>query len=300
MALKYGSKPSGFGLRSGNKKGMPFKQMGSTPAQYKGVSPMNKLDDPSTGDQSSFIDDVDDKKTNIEKFREGTYEAIDPKDGKMKTWKIGEGPRSSEEESSEQKSSTGKEAVAEVTDNFSKSLDPDDDTSLPDNVETKDDSKKKEKKNIFRRIGDELKKDSTKKILNEWAATLATDPSKRQMYLQRAKQYEKPAELTEEEKKEAAHRDDKRKITELTLKQKQQELDETTKTTAKRNDPTKEQVKIATRDNTKGLSQEEIDLIVSERQAKREKEMDTKYGYLDTETGKWVPGTFGEEQKTTE
>ena len=30
MALKYGSKSGGFGLRSGNKSGMPFKQMGSS------------------------------------------------------------------------------------------------------------------------------------------------------------------------------------------------------------------------------------------------------------------------------
>ena len=30
MALKYGSKSGGFGLRSGNKSSLPFKQMGSS------------------------------------------------------------------------------------------------------------------------------------------------------------------------------------------------------------------------------------------------------------------------------
>ena len=33
MALKYGSKSGGFGLRSGNKSSLPFKQMGSSPAK---------------------------------------------------------------------------------------------------------------------------------------------------------------------------------------------------------------------------------------------------------------------------
>jgi|21_taG_2_1085346.scaffolds.fasta_scaffold59082_2 hypothetical protein len=33
MALKYGSKSGGFGLRSGNKRGLPFKQMGASPAK---------------------------------------------------------------------------------------------------------------------------------------------------------------------------------------------------------------------------------------------------------------------------
>ena len=309
MALKYGSKPSGFGLRSGNKKGMPFKQMGSTPAQYKGVSPMNKLNDPSTGDQSSFFGDVDDKKTNITEFEKGTYQAIDPKDGKMKTWKIGEGPRSSEEESSEPKSKTGSEAIKELeketTEKHGKlpwqegyteedDAHKDDDTSLPDNVETKDDGKEKKEK--------WWKSNAFKEGMYNLAAITATDPSKRQMYLQKSQQYKKPAELTQEQKEDLAYKDNRRKIQELTIKEKQKKLDETTKTTAKRNDPTStDQVNIASRVQTKEFSEIE-QAGLDARQAEREKEMDTKYGYLNTETGEWVPGTFMEEygdQKTT-
>ena len=329
MALKYGSKPSGFGLRSGNKKGMPFKQMGSTPAkhgksedfqrgkkghnpdtmsaehedfhakqsgesptQYKGVSPMNKLDDPSTGDQSSFNDDEDVKKTNIEEFKKQTVIV----DGK--TYKKGEEP--------EPKSKTGSEAIKELeketTEKHGKlpwqegytekdDAHKDDDTSLPDNVETKDDGEEKKEK--------WWKSNAFKEGMYNLAAITATDPSKRQMYLQKSQQYKKPAELTQEQKEDLAYKDNRRKIQELTIKQKQQQLDETTKTTAKDNDPTSEQVNIASRVQTKEFSEIE-QAGLDARQAEREKEMDTKYGYLNTETGEWVPGTFMEEQKTTE
>ena len=276
MALKYGSKPSGFGLRSGNKKGMPFKQMGaSTPA--KGMF--------------DFLKGKTDEEKNIEKFKEETVIV----DGK--TYKKGEEPQP--------KSKTGSAAIEEVTKeatekhgklSWEEGHTEENDAhrekgNVPDNVETKDGGKEKK--------GKWWKSNAFKEGMYNLAAITATDPSKRQMYLQKSQEYKKPAELTEGEKEDLAYKDNRRKIQELTIKQKQQELGETTKPNAKENDPTSEQVNIATRDNTKGLSQEEIDLVVGERQAGREKEMDTKYGYLDTETGEWVPGTFMDEQKTT-
>ena len=41
--LKFGSKPDGFGLRSGNKANAPFKQMGSSPATFDPLSAKSKI-----------------------------------------------------------------------------------------------------------------------------------------------------------------------------------------------------------------------------------------------------------------
>ncbi len=165
MALKYGSKKGGVQLRSGN--GIPFKQMGSSPAQHKGFGEHTHA----TGGSGSY-DKVTGKQTGMG------------------------------DTSGEGSSLTGIDAIREVTGNYDTSLggegtkvktDIDDfrkNTVVVDGkTYDKGEEPQEEKKGFFQKLGEGLKSDAFRSAAYGAASAAAINPAQKKMYSDLSQKY---------------------------------------------------------------------------------------------------------------
>jgi len=176
MALKYGSKKGGVQLRSGN--GIPFKQMGGSPAQHKGFGEHTHA----TGGSGSY-DKVTGKQTGMG------------------------------DTSGEGSSLTGIDAIRKVTNNYDTSLGGEDTVVKTDMDEFRKNTvvvdgktydkgeepkDKSEKKGFFQKLGEGLKSDTFRSAAYGAASAAAVDPSQRKMYSDLSQKYG-PKKHTKEE-----------------------------------------------------------------------------------------------------
>jgi len=183
MALKYGSKKGGFGLRSGNKSGMPFKQMGSSPAQHKAV----------TGD--------------AHEHSEGGKKVKHGPDGEVLSLT---GKDAIREVTNNYDTSLGGEDTVVKTDmdEFRKNTVVVDGKTYDKGEEPQD---KSEKKGFFQKLGEGLKSDTFRSAAYGAASAAAINPAQKKMYSDLAQKYG-PKKYTETQLQDKEYKNNQIKL----------------------------------------------------------------------------------------